>query len=258
MMTPAEIQNKRFEKGMSGYKTEEVHAFLIQVADYVKGFDREREEMIRKMEILAEKIEEYKEDEESLRAALIGAQKLGDSVVRESKRKAEAILNDAVQKAQEMTKDAQQKLDSEAFELEKMRSEVASFKANLIKLYQNHLRLIDVMPDTERTAEPPKIKYTPPAELTSKTAPDETPAEESKEKTPVKVASDTIEIKGKLITNVVEDKKAAEPAKEAEGSAEETELKEEDLAGKRPPRTLLRYDKLNQFFGEENPVKREE
>ena len=141
-MTPADIRNKRFDKTMGGYKTEEVHQFLAQVADYVSGVEQDNTELQEKMEVLAEKLEQYREDEDSLRAALIGAQKLGQSVVKESQHKAETIMAQAVQKAESLVGDAQANLDKEAFMLQKMQRDAVTFKEKLIALYTKQLEMI--------------------------------------------------------------------------------------------------------------------
>lgn len=147
-MTPNEIQTKRFDKGMSGYKTDEVNAYLIEVAAYVRELEGERDELERKMVVLAEKLEEYREDEDSLRAALIGAQKLGDSVVRDAKKKAEQILFEANAKAEELVADTRANMDKESLTLSKMQSEVVAFRAKILDMYKRHIETIKGIPET--------------------------------------------------------------------------------------------------------------
>lgn len=147
-MTPSEIQNKSFErKGMGGYRADEVDAYLGQIAAYVQRLEEEKQELQDKMMVLAEKLEEYREDEDSLRAALIGAQKLGDSVVRDAKKKAEAILTEANAKAEEIVGDARSSIDREAFTLTKMQSQVAEFKTQILNIYQRHIEMLKSIPD---------------------------------------------------------------------------------------------------------------
>lgn len=149
-MTPYEIQNKKFDKGMSGYNRDEVHAFLLQVSDYLEELEEEKTELLRKMEVLAEKLEEYREDEESLRAALIGAQKLGDSVIRDAKKKADAILVEAKKKSDDLLGDIRLNMDKESMALSQMQSEVARFKATLLSMYKQHIEVIQAIPYDEQ------------------------------------------------------------------------------------------------------------
>ena len=96
MLNPNEIANKRFDKVMGQkYRADDVDNYLAQVADSMNDLLEEKQELEKKLIVLADKLEEYKDDEESLRSALLGAQKLGDSVVRDAKAKARDILEDA-------------------------------------------------------------------------------------------------------------------------------------------------------------------
>jgi len=182
-MTPADIQKKRFDKGINGYRAEEVNQYLAQVADYVAGLEQHNGELQEKMEILADKLEQYREDEDSLRAALIGAQKLGQSVVREAHRKAEAIVAEAVRKAEGIVTEAQTNIDREVVGLGKLRqdvsefrdqiiqlynqqlSEMPNFQEQLVQLYNQQLEVVKCLPSDDyfKTIEIPKIKYEPPA-----------------------------------------------------------------------------------------------
>lgn len=142
-MTPQDIQNKRFDKGMGGYKVDDVNAYLAEVAEYIAQLEEEKTELEQKMMVIAEKLEEYREDEESLRAALIGAQKLGDSVVRDAKKKAEAILAEANAKAREIVEDAKGSMDRETIAFTKMQADITNFKAQILELYRRQIELIE-------------------------------------------------------------------------------------------------------------------
>ena len=159
-MTPNEILNKQFSKSMSGYKAEEVNRFLEEIADDLRAAQRERDDLQNKIEILAEKVEEYRNDEDSLRAALIGAQKLGDGVVRDSKKKAEQILGEAERKSAEIVaaakkeadkivSDSKRNMDVEIYTLNKMKLEVSRFKTQILGMYNKHIEIINTIPYEE-------------------------------------------------------------------------------------------------------------
>ncbi len=157
MLTPNDVRNKEFEKAkFGGYHTEDVDNFLEEIARTIEQLWNEQAEQERKMALLAEKLEEYRNDEESMKAALIGAQKLGDSVVRESRHKAEAILADANHQADQIVERAKRKIENEQFALFKIQKEVSSFKKRLMTLYQQHVELIRSLPgEEEETAAVP-------------------------------------------------------------------------------------------------------
>lgn len=153
MLTPEVISSKRFDKQMSGYRQEEVESFLNQVASDYGSLISEKEELERKIEVLAEKIEQYREDEDSLRSALIGAQKLGDSVIRDSKAKADYIIREAKVKSDRMLENAQKSIEKEHGALVKMQKEVTKFKNRLLTLYKQHLEMISALPDDDQDEE---------------------------------------------------------------------------------------------------------
>lgn len=117
MLTPETIASRRFDKQVGGYKQDEVEMFLQQVAGEYAKLLSEKEDLEKKIEVLAEKVEQYREDEDSLRSALIGAQKLGDSVIRESKSKAEYILREAQAQADQILENAQKSIEKEQMAL---------------------------------------------------------------------------------------------------------------------------------------------
>jgi cell division initiation protein len=158
---------------MNGYKPEEVNLFKNDVAAYVKTLLKERQELIEKMEVLAEKVEEYRTDEDSLRAALIGAQKLGDSVVREAKVKAQAILDEAARQADGIVGEAKRNIELENYTLDKKKQEAAKFKTQLLALYKQHIDLINSLPFDEDRLPPPAPRPAPvaaPAPVEAQTA----------------------------------------------------------------------------------------
>lgn len=161
MLSPKEISEKTFDKTFGfGYRMDDVDEYLKQVAASLTEQLEINADLEKKLEVLAEKLTEYREDEESLRSALLGAQKLGDSVIRESKTKAEIIMRDATIKAETMVNNAKRQIEREQESLAQIQNEVATFKNRLLDLYKQHLELISGLPGNPAKQEP-----TPPEEL---------------------------------------------------------------------------------------------
>ena len=165
-MTGREIKEKKFDKAaMFGYKAEEVELFLTEMAQAFDSMNKEKAVLEKKIEILAGRIEEYRKDEDSMKEALLGAQRLGSTVVAEAQEKAEKILAEAQEKADQMVKDAEKtatkavtgtkiQVEKEQQTLMKMQKEVSNFKARLLTIYKSHLDLITSLPELEeKTAE---------------------------------------------------------------------------------------------------------
>ena len=150
MLTPNDISNKRFEKSpFGGYKPEEVDSFLSEIAVSYERLYEAKEAAEEKMEVLAEKLEEYRANEDSLRTVLIGAQKLGDNIIRDSKAKAEVIISDAEGQVTQVFSESEGKINKERETLANLQKETAEFKRRLIAMYKQHLELISLMPEAE-------------------------------------------------------------------------------------------------------------
>lgn len=154
MLTPNDISNKRFEKSpFGGYKPEEVDSFLSEIAVSYERLYEAKEAAEEKMEVLAEKLEEYRANEDSLRTVLLGAQKLGDNIIRDSKAKAEVIISDAEGQVKQVFSESEDKINKERGTLATLQKETAEFKKRLIAMYKQHLELISLMPEQEEKPE---------------------------------------------------------------------------------------------------------
>jgi len=149
MLTPGSIRNKGFEKVRNGYRIEEVHAFLDELATSMEALYGENDDQQKKLEILAEKIEEYRDNADALLAATIRAEKERDSIVKDAKRKAEAIIAGATRKSEEMVADAQANINRGAVALNKMQMEVAKFKSHILNEYKKHIEFLQEIPYDE-------------------------------------------------------------------------------------------------------------
>lgn len=222
MLTPDQIKSKEFHTtGKSSYKAEEVDEFLNEIhASYDQMF-RENANIIKKMSILANKVEEYKKDEDSLRQALLSAQKLADRIVSDAKETSEKQLSEASQQAEDMLSDASQKAEKilddakrtadtkiheankqadeiigginrkvtqENLVLEMLKKEVAAFRTKMMDMYKEHLTLLDRLPTySEETEEVQDIE----PEAAQEAA--ETPVEEPVEVEEVAEAAEPVE-----------------------------------------------------------------
>lgn len=86
MLTPDRIREKTFQTtGRGSYRAEDVDRFLNEVSVSYEQMFKENTDLIKKISILAKKVEEYRADEDSLKMALLNAQKLADKIVAEAK-----------------------------------------------------------------------------------------------------------------------------------------------------------------------------
>lgn len=112
MITPSQIREKKISTVESGgYDRDEVNELLLEIIESYEAIFNENKELYRKMEVLANRIEEYRADEDSIKTALITAQKMASQVTREAKQKADKSLADSAASAQQTVIDAKEKAD---------------------------------------------------------------------------------------------------------------------------------------------------
>ncbi|MBE6757368.1 MAG: DivIVA domain-containing protein [Ruminococcaceae bacterium] len=163
MLTLDQIKNVTFSKARGGYSTAEVDDFIDQCVDTLASVLDERNTANKKMEVLADKLKEYRNEEDSIRSALVNAQRLGDTIVREANQKAVLTQEDAAIKAEKIVKEAEEKaatvlagitdeVKAQEAELKRLKQEVSLFKERMLSIYREHLSLIQVLPEEEEEA----------------------------------------------------------------------------------------------------------
>ena len=113
MLTPQEVSTHSFTKAvMGGYNMAMVDEFLDELTDDYTALYKENAALKAKMKVLVEKVEDYRATEDSMRATLLTAQKMADSIVHEAEAKRDALLSRAEMDARE--KIAQLQKETEA------------------------------------------------------------------------------------------------------------------------------------------------
>ena len=100
MFTPQQIDQISFNTStFGGYKIDEVDSFLEPLTeDYVTLY-KENALLKSKMKVLVSKLEEYRNNEASMKDAIVNAQKTCDKMVKEAEEKCRQMINEANQTA---------------------------------------------------------------------------------------------------------------------------------------------------------------
>ncbi|MBR3420035.1 MAG: DivIVA domain-containing protein [Oscillospiraceae bacterium] len=181
MITAKDVQKKKFEKVKFGYSPEEVDSFLAQIENDLRLMQQDLDDSNEKIQLLADKVREYKDTEDDLKNALLLAQKQARQVVEEAQQKADAIVADAkasvdTVKSQALVDSETQlqnitaQLEAENAHLVETQHQVADFKRALFDLYKEHLELISRLPESADEVEYVEVEETEEAEETAKTA----------------------------------------------------------------------------------------
>ena len=123
MLTPQEIQDKKFEKALlGGYDMSQVDGFLDQVlADYSSLY-KENATLKSKMRVLVDKIEEYRAVDDEMRKALYNAQITAQEIESRARREAEETMRAARDNAAATIRDLQVEIERENRRLEEAKA----------------------------------------------------------------------------------------------------------------------------------------
>lgn len=132
MLTPQNIREKTFEKAVfGGYDMGTVDNFLDEIAGDFELLAKENATLKGKMKVLVNKIEEYRSNEDALRAAMISAQKLGTMIEQEARAKSEQMTADATAEAEKIVRDAKLELEVESARLAEAKDASARYIENM-------------------------------------------------------------------------------------------------------------------------------
>ena len=143
MITPLDIENKRFAKQMvNGYSVEEVDDFLDELTiDYSKNY-KEVTELRAKVDELNSSLEQYKNIESTLQNTLVMAQTTAEEVKNVAKQKADQIVDEAKANAQKKVDELNNEIVIRQKELDDVKKQFYIYKAKMESLLISQLELI--------------------------------------------------------------------------------------------------------------------
>ena len=143
MLTPLDIENKKFSKQMmNGYSVEEVDDFLDELSvDYAKKY-KELNEANQKIEDLTNSLEHYKTIESTLQNTLLMAQSTAEEVKNVAKQQADQIIGEAKSVAQKEADSLDRDITMKKKELEDLQKQFDIYKAKMESLLISQLELI--------------------------------------------------------------------------------------------------------------------
>lgn len=221
MITPMDIHNKTFSKGLRGYSEEEVNDFLRQIVTDYEQIYREHREMEEEMDQMKVKLSNYERISDTMTATLQLAKDTAENVKKNAKRNADILISNAKMEGDRQVKDAEDYRRRLAETMIHTEGNMKNYVSKIRKDLELALASIDALenlkapivpgyayPAVEPEEEAPKTE-----EASSEAAQEETAAEET----------------------VVEEAVSEEPAAEESGAGKEEPSAEEAPAVEEAP-----------------------
>ena len=205
MITPMDIHNKTFSKGLRGYSEEEVNDFLRQiVADYEQIY-REHREMEEQMDQMKTKLANYEKISETMTNTLQLAKDTAENVKKNAKRNAEILIANAHAEGDRQIREAEESRRRLVENMIRTEGNMKNYVGKIRKELQLALAAIDALDRIEA----PKVAGYPPVEEKK----EETPAAETEETAETAEAAETEEAPEEVVAPE-EDAPAPEEAEE--------------------------------------------
>lgn len=140
MLTIEDIKQVSFRKaGIGGYKPEDVDAFIDQVLITMEQFRKEKSDLVKKMDILATRVEEYRADEDAVRNAMLASQRVADSTIKSAKAKAAQIIEESENAAKAKLFDLNLQIKEQKKQYALLLSECNKLREELISVCNKHI-----------------------------------------------------------------------------------------------------------------------
>lgn len=154
MFTPQEIQEKTFTKAVfGGYDMQTVDDFLEPLTeDYITLY-KENAVLKSKMKVLVEKLEEYRSQEQSMRKAILSAQRTADAMVAEAEKKCARLMADAATTAQDKASTADAIVSQEQERINCAKKAAQNFIDVIERDIRGHLDLLESLKSRDMSLE---------------------------------------------------------------------------------------------------------
>lgn len=149
MYTPQEVSEKTFPKSTglsSGYSMTAVDEFLDGLTEDYTSLYKDNTTLKAKLKMLAEKVEEYRATEDSMRATLLTAQRMADSIVKEAEQKRDQMMTQAeIDAKMKITRLKNETAANEA-RLRQSQTELEKFSAAIRAVCEKEIQILTELP----------------------------------------------------------------------------------------------------------------
>lgn len=142
-ITPMDIEQQEFSRSFRGYNEEEVDDFLDKIVKDYEELINENVRLNEEIEKMKERLKEFSEIEETLRSALLNAQKSAEEMKERVDNEAKIIVEKAEMEAEMIKQQASQREDGVKNEIDNLRRYKFIFKEKFKSMLNLYLKMIE-------------------------------------------------------------------------------------------------------------------
>ena len=142
MIAPHELKDKVFTHAIRGYNPAEVEEYIDFLLEKYTELYKENASNLQKLNIVTTKYDSLASDEESIRTAIVKAQKLSEVIVDTARKQADSMISEAQSRVDALVLEAADRVAREKENLESVRIAAETFRAQLCDAYATHLQYL--------------------------------------------------------------------------------------------------------------------
>ena len=142
---------EKFSYEANGYNREEVNNFVKQVIQQTEGIINKCASQKEEIALLKEKLSHYESLEDTMKKALLNAEKAGDNVKRLAREEADMIVSDAKHNASRNVNESLIKTERIENEAEMLKKNIEIFKRKLKIIVDQQAAIVEEIETLELT-----------------------------------------------------------------------------------------------------------
>jgi len=142
-ITPMDIEQQEFTRSFRGYNEEEVDDFLDKIVKDYEELINENLRLNEEIERMQEKLKEFSQIEETLRSALLNAQKSAEEMKERVESEAKIIIEKAELEAKSLKQQVFQRENLVKNEIDNLRRYKYNFKEKFKSMLNLYLKMIE-------------------------------------------------------------------------------------------------------------------
>lgn len=142
-ITPMDIEQQEFSRSFRGYNEEEVDDYLDKIVKDYEELIKENAKLREEIDRMKDRLKEFSEIEETLRSALLNAQKSAEEMKGRVENEAKIVIEKAERDAELIRQKALQKEDDARNEINNLHRYKFTFKERFKSMLNLYLRMID-------------------------------------------------------------------------------------------------------------------
>lgn len=144
-LTPIEIKNQEFKKGMRGYDTVEVETFIELIADKYQELLNENEQLLKRNLIMESELANIKDVERTLKQTLQNVQENSQVSKENSQKEAGLLIKEAELAAAQIRETSRMQVLKMKEELVTLQNQKHSFISRLRHVLASQMELLEVL-----------------------------------------------------------------------------------------------------------------